>query len=244
MSQKGLKVRDVPSHGSSVEPVTLSNAFGIVLGVHIVFALSSVILLQFTGEGAALGAGELLLAALPFWLAIAVAFRWVTNRTRVEPFEDGRVKGRGLVIDVVGGAALGAVAQALVLPVLYLPINKLFGVNPSDVERPARLLIERSTGAVGVIALVVATCVAAPCFEELLYRGILLPAWRMQGTARAVLGSSAVFAAMHLQLIQFPGLFLFGTLAAVLAVKRGLVASIAAHVGFNLTTLLLLGLIN
>lgn len=41
MSQKGLKVRDVPSHGSSVEPVTLSNA-PIVLGVHIVFAPSAV----------------------------------------------------------------------------------------------------------------------------------------------------------------------------------------------------------
>lgn len=93
-----------------------------------------------------------------------------------------------------------------------------------------------------MIALVVATCVAAPCLRSSCTAEFFLP-----GECReqhAVLGSSAVFAAMHLQLIQFPGLFLFGTLAAVLAVKRGLVASIASSRRIQPHPLLLLGLIN
>lgn len=49
-----------------------------------------------------------------------------------------------------------------------------------------------------------------------------------------MIGSSTVFGISHFQLVQFPGLFAFGVVLAVLAVRTGrLGPSIAAHVAFN-----------
>ena len=53
--------------------------------------------------------------------------------------------------------------------------------------------------------------------------------------------SSAVFAAVHFQALQFAGLFVFGLVAALLTVRSGrLGPAIWAHIGFNLTTVTVL----
>ena len=54
------------------------------------------------------------------------------------------------------------------------------------------------------------------------------------GAARAIVGSAAVFGAAHLEPLQFPALFVFGLVAAVLATRSGrLGPGIWAHVAFN-----------
>jgi hypothetical protein len=59
----------------------------------------------------------------------------------------------------------------------------------------------------------------------------------------SVVVGAAVFAAMHLEALQFLGLFVFGLVAGALAYRTGrLGASIAAHVGFNVTTVITLWL--
>ncbi|MDP1805773.1 MAG: CPBP family intramembrane metalloprotease, partial [Acidimicrobiales bacterium] len=71
--------------------------------------------------------------------------------------------------------------------------------------------------------------------EEIFYRGLVLrAAARRFGTRWAVFGSSAIFGVSQFELVQFPGLFAFGVVLALLAVRTGrLGASIAAHVAFN-----------
>lgn len=130
------------------------------------------------------------------------------------------------------GLAAGAACQLLILPAMYFVIQRLTG--NLDVSRPARELAESVEGAAFVIVALAVTFVA-PVLEELFYRGLFLrAATRRVGSLWAVLGTSTVFGLSHFQLVQFPGLFLFGVVLAVLAVRTGrLGASIAAHVAFN-----------
>jgi len=159
-------------------------------------------------------------------------------------------KGRGVVaefgvraewLDVPVGLAAGVLLQLVVLPLVYLPVLALLGKDTDDLSRPAKELAGRADGGVGWFLLLVLVGIGAPVVEELFYRGLLqrsllkrgLPAW-----ASVVLGA-AVFAAM----LQFLGLFVFGLVAGVLAHRSGrLGPSIAAHVGFNATTVVTLWL--
>ncbi len=135
------------------------------------------------------------------------------------------------------GLAVGAACQLAVLPALYLVIQRLSG--DLDVSRPARELTERVDGVALVVVALVVTF-AAPLAEELFYRGLMLrAAARRFGSFWAVTGTSAVFGISHFQLVQFPGLFVFGVVLAVLAIRTGrLGASIAAHMAFNGVTVI------
>lgn len=130
------------------------------------------------------------------------------------------------------GLAVGVLCQLAVLPALYFLIQRLTG--DLDVSGPARQLAEDFDGAAFVVVALVATF-AAPVVEELFYRGLLLrAAARRFGERWAVVGSSVVFGMSHFQLVQFPGLFVFGVVLSVLALRTGrLGASIAAHAAFN-----------
>ena len=88
----------------------------------------------------------------------------------------------------------------------------------------------------------------APLTEEIAYRGLLFGGIRDMerghvgsGVVIAAVVSSLIFAASHFQLIQFPGLFAFGLVAVAAFHHTGrLATAIWAHVGFNLTTVVLL----
>jgi hypothetical protein len=57
---------------------------------------------------------------------------------------------------------------------------------------------------------------------------------RRWGPTWALWGSAALFGAAHLEPLQFPALFLFGLVAAVLVRRTGrLGASMCAHLAFN-----------
>lgn len=158
-----------------------------------------------------------------------------------------RVKGRGPVRDLglrfapsdAGAFALGAAIQALVVPALYWPIFRLSDVSTDDVSSDARELVDSASGA-GIAVLVLVVCVGAPFAEELFFRGLMLRALdRRWGVGVALVVSSVVFAASHLQGIQFPALLVFGAVAGVLAVRSGrLGPAIACHAGFNAWTVL------
>lgn len=130
------------------------------------------------------------------------------------------------------GLVAGAVCQLLALPALYFLVQRLTG--DLDVSRPARELADRVDGA-ALVLVALAVTFAAPVVEELFYRGLMLrAAARRFGPSWAVIGTSAVFGLSHFQLVQFPGLFGFGVVLALLAVRTGrLGASIAAHIAFN-----------
>ncbi len=140
--------------------------------------------------------------------------------------------------DILPGLLIGLGTQ-IAAGLLYLPLVLIF--DGIDVSEPARELVDKATG-FGVFLLFLVVAIGAPLVEELFYRGLTLKAFEKKMSNRlALVLSSLVFAIAHLQLIQFPALFLFGFVAGYLARKYDrLGRAVWAHVGFNTTTVVAL----
>ena len=145
------------------------------------------------------------------------------------------------VIDLVG-VPVGVLAQLVVVRLVYWPLERGWPqtFSRSRVERNARDLYDRAHAGwlVGLVAIVV---IGAPIVEELMYRGLLQGALiRRLNDAVAVVAVAAFFAAIHFRWVEFPGLFVFGLILGVCALRTGrLGMGILAHMAFNATGLLL-----
>jgi membrane protease YdiL (CAAX protease family) len=146
---------------------------------------------------------------------------------------------RGVAFVVIGFA----LQYAVTLPYRWLPIDQ------ERVERPAKELVARA-GKIGpgFAVLCVATVVGAPLVEEWFFRWVLHGALRRRFAVAAgmptvaVILSSAVFAGIHFQPLLFPALFVFGAVCAVVReVTNRYWSSVAIHAGFNLATMITLG---
>lgn len=131
----------------------------------------------------------------------------------------------------------------------------LFGQS-EEVRKPADELVNNArNNTFGFFVLALAVGVGAPLVEELFYRGLVARALERRfdhvfGSANtrttlvlSVMLSALWFGAIHGQPLQFPVLFLVGAVCAVLVLRvRRLGPAIFVHVGFNLTTVIALGL--
>ncbi|MFM7509928.1 MAG: lysostaphin resistance A-like protein [Actinomycetota bacterium] len=161
-------------------------------------------------------------------------------------------KGHGVVrefgftirgIDVPIGLGVGLGVQFVVLPLIYWPLLSILGRTQDDLAEPARNLADKASGAAGWVLLGLVVVVGAPVVEELFYRGLLLGALRKRRWPAVIAAavSGAVFAAMHFQPLQFPGLFVLGTILALLVLRTGRLGSaIVAHATFNAVTVVAL----
>ena len=140
--------------------------------------------------------------------------------------------------DIFSGLLIGLGTQ-IAAGLLYLPLKLIF--DDLDVSEPARELVDKATG-FGVFLLFLVVVVGEPLVEQLFFRGLTLKAFEKKMSSRlALLLSSLFFAIAHLQLIQFPALFLFGLVAGYLVKKYDrLGRAVWAHVGFNATTVVAL----
>jgi len=179
---------------------------------------------------------------IPLWFGLA-GVPWLARRAGLNWSRDlgWAMRWRDVPLGLVFGVAL----QFLLVP-LYELVFWVFGEH--DVSGPARSLAGMVSSPWDVAAIVVMTIVAAPLCEEIAFRGMLFGGIREMeaghvgsGVAVAVVVSSLVFAGSHFQLLQFPGLLFFGTAAALLFHRSGrLGLAVWTHVGFNLTTVVLL----
>jgi membrane protease YdiL (CAAX protease family) len=146
-------------------------------------------------------------------------------------------------LDVPVGIAIGVATQLILLPALYAPVFWLTSADSDELSRPAKELSDRAGGPASWLLFALLVGIIAPVVEELFYRGLFLRSLEKRGAApwAAVVVSAVVFAAVHMQVLQFPGLLAFGLVSGVLAVRTGrLGPSILAHIGFNLTTVVVL----
>jgi uncharacterized protein len=92
----------------------------------------------------------------------------------------------------------------------------------------------------GVAGMLLIVAVAVPFLEELVFRGVMLEAFRGQVTFWfATIVQAATFAAIHESPSDMPFLFAFGLLAGWLAKRsEGLLAPMAMHSAFNATSAL------
>jgi len=221
---------------------TVTDAILVLLGTQVLSIIWASVALSANGGGklpSPLPINQLLLLSAALWVGYGLGPIWVARSKGKGPVAD--FGARVIPIDIPVGLVLGVVTQLVVLPILYVPVGWFTDRDPSE---SARELIDGIDGWSQALLLVLATVVIAPLAEELAYRGLLLRALhRRYGAGVGVVVSAVVFALVHRDPILFPGLILFGAVAAGLALLSGrLGPSWAFHVGFNATTVALLSL--
>jgi uncharacterized protein len=182
------------------------------------------------------------LLEVPFWATLVTWAVVYSRRRGAGPRADYRLAARPL--DVPVGLAVGVFAQTVLLWLLYWPIFRFTSLSRDDVGHSACSLTQQAqrSQTAGVVLFVAVVVVMAPLVEELYFRGMLLGALeRTMGPAAAVAVTAFVFALAHFQGPQFPALFLFGAIAGALRVRSDRLApSVAAHMGFNAWTAIVL----
>jgi hypothetical protein len=148
---------------------------------------------------------------------------------------------RAKPVDLLG-AGVGVLAQLVVIPAIYLPLEAIWPETFSEdrLTENAKELVDRASGG-SMLLLVLMVCVGAPVVEELVYRGLIQGALvdRFSQIPALLLGA-AFFAVIHFRPVEYPGLFAAGLVfgACVLVTGR-LGPAVTAHVAFNATGLVL-----
>lgn len=147
--------------------------------------------------------------------------------------------------DLYIGVPAGVLGQLVLVNLVNWPLSKFFPDTFSfdEVSQRAEKLADTAPGA-WMILLVVIVVVGAPLVEEIVYRGSLhTNLVRASGTAVGLVLTAAVFAAVHLEPVEFPGLFVFALLLGGLRQWSGTLGMpIVTHMAFNATGLILVSL--
>lgn len=129
---------------------------------------------------------------------------------------------------IVGVFALNMVTQ------YWMYVLHLFGlqVGASGAEMPQSLQ--------EMWLMMAASSLAPALFEEVLFRGMLLPSMERLGQRAAILISSALFALMHGNIQSLPTVLLLGGMLAMLVLRTdSLFAAMLYHLVYNGTIILL-----
>ena len=179
------------------------------------------------------------LLLLPLWAGLLWSV-WLASRRQGtgQVLADFRVRFEGRDLPV--GFVIGVVTQLTLVP-LYVLLLRALKVDTDSFGENAQDLTDRAHGG-AVILLVLAVVICAPFVEELFYRGLLLGGLEgVMGRWPALVLSSVVFGAVHFSLVELVPLAVFGLIAGYLAQRTGrLGSSIAAHIGFNAVTVVIL----
>ncbi len=185
-------------------------------------------------------------SVITFGLAIAAAAFFVSLPLNGRPssLKIAGFRSSNPLQDILWGIG-GAIAAAPIYAILFIPVFFLQKFLP-EAEHPIQAEFTSSTGSLGLIMLIVAASVGAPIFEELVFRGNLLPA--LQSLFRkptwAVVLCGALFAMIHPTGIPvWPILASMGMVAACLTLQRGsLLPAMTMHAVHN-GAILMLGLV-
>ena len=123
---------------------------------------------------------------------------------------------------VIGAVPALAVSEGI--------LNRLFPLP--DFLRSVDMFLLNPNDRLGALLLAV---LAAPVFEEILFRGIILRGLAItRGMVGGLLASALLFAVVHINPIQFPAAFLLGILLGLVFLRTGsLVASMVMHGLYN-----------
>jgi membrane protease YdiL (CAAX protease family) len=126
------------------------------------------------------------------------------------------------------------------------PLSRLFPDTFSfdEVSKRAEDISSTAPG-MWMVLLVVVVVIGAPVVEEIVYRGSLQTALvSTAGKWGGIVITAALFAAIHLAPVEFPGLFVFALLLGIVRQRSGtLGAAIVTHLAFNATGLLLVSVL-
>lgn len=181
-----------------------------------------------------------LIGALVIQCISVVVYAYIVSLVRgtKNPFRDFGIK---FSLDSIYFIFAGVLLQ-LVGILISIPLQLLYD---QDSEQQVVSSVKESS-AIAFLIFAVLVGIVVPFCEELCFRGIFQKGLsKLIRPTYAVLTSGVLFALVHLAdpgaFLGFPILLMVGIALSVLANRRGKIdASIALHVGFNLTTVAIL----
>lgn len=148
--------------------------------------------------------------------------------------------------DVVVGIPLGIASQLILVNAVNWPLTRLFPdvFSFEEVSKRASDLVDVAQGG-WIILLGLVVIIGAPVVEEIVYRGVVQPglisSW---GRAAGIVTTAALFTAIHMQPVEFPGLFAFALVLGWTRYSTDRIGmSIVTHMAFNATGLALVVLL-
>lgn len=143
------------------------------------------------------------------------------------------------------GIPIGVASQLFLVGLVTIPFRWLFPstFNAEAVEKRANDLFDAAHG-IRILLLFFVVAICAPVVEEILYRGFIQQNLsRAMGMRGGLILSAIWFAAVHLQLAEFPGLFAFAFVLGLCFARTDRIGlSIVAHIAFNSTALIVIAL--
>jgi membrane protease YdiL (CAAX protease family) len=216
----------------------------IVVSVIVSIAAAGDALAFQNGGDVSVGGALIILTATQVGLvAVAIGFVALPNAlVGVRLLPPLRV-GRSVLLGA--GAAIAAWIGVTLLSEILTRLLELLG------REPEAGVVQEAVSRLDPTVLVLAVVLVAPVAEELFFRGVVLQAWlREYGERRAVLGSAALFAAIHADIrnldaligsvVQVVPIFGLGIALALVCLRtRSLLAPMAMHATFNAISLTL-----
>lgn len=235
----------------SVEPTQKRSALSILflwLGCYSVAVVLSIVVTPSDISGGDSAATDnptiwvLALSALGLWLPFIFMLRWVARRAGTDLRTYFGL--RFVKIDWLG-IPLGIFCQVVLMNVVNWPLNKWWPstFNSQRIETRARDMVDAAHGA-WFIVLFLVVVVGAPFVEELVYRGFIQGGLQARlGSTWALIITAGWFTVVHLEPIEFPGLFAFAVVLGLCYRRtQRLGLSMVTHLAFNATGLLLVAL--
>jgi membrane protease YdiL (CAAX protease family) len=235
----------------SVEPTQKRSALSILflwLGCYSVAVVLSIVVTPSDISGGDSAATDnptiwvLALSALGLWLPFIFMLRWVARRAGTDLRTYFGL--RFVKIDWLG-IPLGIFCQVVLMNVINWPLNKWWPstFNSQRIETRARDMVDAAHGAWFVVLFLVVV-VGAPFVEELVYRGFIQGGLQARlGSTWALIITAGWFTVVHLEPIEFPGLFAFAVVLGLCYRRtQRLGLSMVTHLAFNATGLLLVAL--
>ncbi len=210
---------------------------GVVVLLLLVLALASIITAPFGADAAALlmGDGELtFLGAAVLLVATQVSLLLVSwflvfrpGALAALPSLPGRDPGRAIRSGLGWGVLAWLGATLVSAGVVWLLESFGFDPEPQAAEQAIAL--------VDPWLVVLSIVILAPIAEEVFFRGVVFNAWRREGGRRwAFIGSSILFAIIHISVVALVPIFLLGLALAWIYERTGnLLAPIAMHATVN-----------
>jgi membrane protease YdiL (CAAX protease family) len=209
---------------------------------------ASLLVLVLTGNGGSssteMSTLDVALSATAMW----IVYLFVTSQFLQVKWNDFRstIGATFLRREVAVGIPLGIGSQLILVNAVNWPLARLFpdAFSFEEVSKRASDLVDAAHGG-WVVLLAVVVIVGAPIVEEIVYRGVVQPglvaSW---GRTVGIVATAALFAAIHMQPVELPGLFVFALVLGWARHSTGTIGlSIVTHMAFNATGLALVVLL-
>jgi membrane protease YdiL (CAAX protease family) len=236
------------------QPLPASRYRGPSVGVLLLLAIVVSVIVSIAAAGDALafqeggevsvgGALIILTATQVGLVAVAIGFVAIPKALVGVRLRPPLGVGRSVMLGI--GAAMAAWIGVTLLSEILTRLLELFG------REPQAGVVQEAVSRLDPTVLILAVVLVAPVAEELFFRGVVLNAWlREYGERRAVLGSAALFAAIHADIrsvdaligsvVQVVPIFALGIALALVCLRtRSLLAPMAMHATFNAISLTL-----